>query len=103
MVRRAAAAMIILALLTSLVPFHQVSARGDSVLRALLVGSDRFVTHPDTQPAARNNIINLTGAGVLNITTDTDISLNIANALTGVGATDGNRYRPANARAPPLS
>ena len=61
-VRRAAAVMIILALLISLVPFHQVRARGESVLRALLVGSDRFVTHPDTQPAARNNIINMTQA-----------------------------------------
>ncbi|NCB34518.1 MAG: hypothetical protein EOM58_00565, partial [Clostridia bacterium] len=60
--RRAAAAMIILALLISLVPFHQVRARSESVLRALLVGSDRFVTHPDTQPAARNNIINMTQA-----------------------------------------
>ena len=61
-VRRAAAAIIILALLISLVPFHQVRARNESVLRALLVGSDRFVTHPDTQPAARNNIINMTQA-----------------------------------------
>lgn len=60
--RRVAAAVMIFALLLLLAPFFETRAGGDSVLRALLVGSDQFVTHPDTQPAARNNIINMTQA-----------------------------------------
>lgn len=60
--RRAAAVWVLLALTFFYAPVDALSTENESVLRALLIGSDKFVTHPDTEPAARNNILNLTQA-----------------------------------------
>ncbi len=60
--KRAVSVLLLLALFALLAPPLPAAAAGQSVLRALLVGVDRFVSQPDTQPAARNNIINLSQA-----------------------------------------
>ena len=60
--KRNAAIWTLLALLISFFPVFPAKPEGEGVLRALLIGTDRFVSHPDTFPAARNNIINITQA-----------------------------------------
>ncbi len=58
----AALVWILLAVLFFSIPAGSSAVEEEPVFRALLIGADRFVTHPDTQPAARNNILNITQA-----------------------------------------
>ncbi|MHC1786299.1 MAG: caspase family protein [Christensenellales bacterium] len=59
--RRLACLLLVLALLPLGWP-SGASGQGAPRLRALLVGADRFSSHPDTAPAARNNLQHLASA-----------------------------------------